>query len=221
MNQKLTGKELIPGYSVSSILHVNDRVELGIDGKSYPSRIEDIASEYIVIAAPINKGKIISIHSWQKVKLAIVFREAVHEFGCLVGNQSLGRVPTITLTNLEHIRDADRRSYPRTREAIKVEFRSRGIGPWEEGITDDLGGGGLRVARKDSTRLAVGDTIDLRILLPGHPTINTACRVLRVNCTPNIGGPYGYWAAEFTHIYPKDRNDLVTYVAERSEDPSN
>jgi hypothetical protein len=88
-------------------------------------------------------------------------------------------------------------------------------GAWENGFTDDIGGGGIRVPREDTTRLAVGDIVEVKVILTGERPIKTTCRVLRVCYTSGMGGPYGYWAAEFVHIFPKDRADINRFVEER------
>lgn len=212
MQRKLTCKEIFPDADISCIFHINDRVQLKIDGESHASRVEDIGPDHIVVAAPT--ATLLGVG--RKVTVGIVFREVMHEFDCTVKEERSGRVATIVLEDLKHFNVVDRRLYPRTKAKIPVSFRlARAVGPWEASVTDDIGGGGIRVARNDATRLSVGDIVAAKIMLDKKKSIDTICRVLRVSNEPGIGRTWGYWAADFVEIKPDERDKIIHFVKSR------
>lgn len=201
---------------ILNIFHINERVQLMVNGVPYPSRVEDIGSDHLIVAAPIHKGNVMSLGRNKKLVVGTVYQEAFHEFDCYVSREVSGRVPSLVLSDLQHRGPSERRHYPRINDILPVYFRmSRAAVPWEDSITDDIGGGGMRVAMQSNTRIAVGDLVDVKIAIPDQSWVEAMCRVLRVNNTSGFGGPYGYWAAEFVKITPKDRNKIASYVEER------
>ncbi len=198
---------------LARIFPINERVQLNIDGRTYASRVEDVYPDHVVVAAPIHRGKIVSTRKDSSVTVGVVYKDTYHEFDGRIGEELRGQVPTIVLSHLHSCVQPERRHYIRINHVVSVNFRlSTATGPWEVAESIDIGGGGIRVARSIDTRIASGDIVDVRLFIPGLQQISAACRVLRVNHTAGVGGPYGYWAAEFTQIPPKNRSDLVRYV---------
>ena len=217
MQYEPTIETFTPSRDVRRIFHINDRVQIQIDNKTYRSRIEDVGPEHIIVATPNLRDDLVKIVPGQMVVLSIIAQESLHEFGFTAYKGFPGRVPTLILADPQYFGKVERRQYPRTKAAIPIQYRlARAPGPWEDELTDDIGGGGIRVPRKDTTMLAVGDMVEVRILLTTDRPIKTICRVLRVCYTAGMGGPCGYWAAEFVHIFPKDRADINRFVEKRN-----
>ena len=199
---------------ILSLVRVNDRIQLEVGRSQYLSRVEDIRSEMLLIAAPVDDGDIVSLFPGTEVVLKLFLPGGVRRFSSRVKRTYSGRVPILEMEKFSDLGVMQRRKYPRATVKLPVQFRtdiSRGNpGRWCEGTTVDMSIGGVRIYGTYTTsHISVGDFVEIRLAMPDRTEIPAICHVIRVQM------PSNRFAVEFVEIQPDAQEQIARHIEQR------
>ncbi|HET6456298.1 MAG TPA: flagellar brake protein [Armatimonadota bacterium] len=199
---------------ILSLVKVNDRIQLEVKRNQYLSRVEDIRSEMLLVAAPVDDGCVVSLFPGTEVVLKLFLPGGVRRFSSRVKRMYSGRVPILEMAKFSDLGVLQRRNYPRATVKLPVQFRtdiSRGNpGRWCEGTTVDMSIGGVQIYGAYTTsHISVGDFVEIRLAMPDRTEIPAICRVGRVQTRSNR------FAVEFVEIQPEAQERIARHIEQR------
>ena len=199
---------------ILSLVRVNDRIQLEVGRSQYLSRVEDIRSEMLLIAAPVDDGYVVSLFPGTEVVLKLFLPGGVRRFSSRVKRMYSGRVPILEMEKFSDLGVMQRRKYPRATVKLPVQFRtdiSRGNpGRWCEGTTVDMSIAGVQIYDAYTTsHISVGDFVEIRLAMPDRTEIPAICRVVRVQTRSNR------FAVEFVEIQPEAQERIARQIEQR------
>ncbi len=105
---------------------INDLIQVTVIGEgpgtTYPTRVDDIINEKLVLAWPTNLGVLIPIRIGQPLELYFIREDAVYSFASKVDESQREPVPRIALREAGPVRRIQRRAYFRVRAMIPVQL---------------------------------------------------------------------------------------------------
>lgn len=107
-------------------IKINDLVQVRILGEeprsTYPSRVDDIIKDKMVLAWPTSSGVPIPIRNGQPVSLYFIREDAVYSFEAVIDESQREPIPKIALRQVGLIQRIQRRAYFRVRAMIPVQL---------------------------------------------------------------------------------------------------
>jgi len=105
---------------------INDLVQIRILGaesaSTYPSRIDDIIKDKLILSWPTSSGVTVPIRKGQPVTLYIIREDAVYNFEAAVSETQLDPIPRIAIQPVGQIQRIQRRAYFRARAMLPVQL---------------------------------------------------------------------------------------------------
>ncbi|OWZ84249.1 flagellar brake protein [Natranaerobius trueperi] len=129
--------------------------KIHIDGKDYSSHIEDLNSDVIYFATPIEKGRIIYLFEGKNVNIYITHKGAVYNFGGEVLEVTTTPTPLFKVKRPEKLHKIQRRQFFRLEKKQEVEFKilddncKEEISQTKLAHALDISGGGLKLATEE------------------------------------------------------------------------
>ncbi len=105
---------------------INDLVQVRIlgeeRGSAYPSRVDDIINERLILGWPTDLGVTIPIRIGEPVALYFIREDAIYSFEAIVEESQREPVPRIALRQAGQVQRIQRRAYFRVRAMIPVQL---------------------------------------------------------------------------------------------------
>lgn len=101
-------------------LRVNQRVELWLDGRAYPVRVEEVSPGHVLLTAPVEGTRSLLPPPGTKVQGRLHQDGGAWEFEGRVERCLRGTVDTVCVRLEGHLQPADRRAVPRRPAAMRV-----------------------------------------------------------------------------------------------------
>lgn len=208
------------GKDILRLVRVNDRIQIELGRSSFLSRVEDIRSDALVIAAPVEEGDVLSLYPGTEIILKVFLAEGVRRFSAKVRRMRAGRVPLVEMEKFSDLGVLQRRKYPRAPATLQVRFRAEKAkgrqSDWCEGTTADISFGGLQIAeRYTASDLHVGDFVEIALSMPDNTEIPAICNVVRAQKS-NHSSSSNRFAVEFAEIEP-EAQDRIGHLVERKK----
>lgn len=206
------------------VLVVNQKITLvvleGDNAGSYPSRIEDVGSDAVVVAAPTNEGSVLELSEGDQLQIQVFRMDAMYSFGSVVEAVIMYPFPMLQLALPAEIERHQRRRYARVDAALPARYRRTGKGadsrlvPYRGTATNVSGGGVLIVTRHFGPGVEEGSHVEVELELP-EGKVYAAGIVVRASAKGKENEVYLKIAVEFTDIDERERDMLVKYVLQR------
>ncbi|NLG79648.1 MAG: hypothetical protein GX492_07490 [Firmicutes bacterium] len=209
---------------VEDVLRVNQKITLvvpeGRNAGSYPSRVEDIGLDAVVVAAPTHKGAVLRLAEGDAVRIQVVRQDGVYKLDTVVEAMIMYPFPMLQLARpVEIVRD-QRRRYARVDVSLPARYRcldrsgKRRLVPHKGTVTNVSGGGALIVTWQSRPALEVGSEVDVELELPCGK-VSAKGVVVRMSVERTETGRVQQIAVEFKDIDEKQRDMLARYVLQR------
>lgn len=204
-------------------LRINKRVVIKVSQKGaysgcYPSRVEDISPNRIVLAAPLKGQKTVPLEDGEVITVEYCGSSAVYSFTTRIVGTGKGHLPTITVESPQMIRRRQRRSFLRMKARIPVTLTPVSAGgnlsppPIYQMETVDISGGGLML--KSPLPFPEGESLELEVSLPQRGVVEALGKVVRVEMKKGGSSPCYMLGIEFTVIKEAERQKIISYVYE-------
>ncbi|MCL6518692.1 MAG: flagellar brake protein [Armatimonadetes bacterium] len=207
--------------NIFSLVRVNDRIQLKVYGRAYLSRVEDIRGQELFVGAPVEQNRVRMLPTGREVTVSLFAVHGLQQFSAVVVRMETNRIPLVVLSNFKAIGTVQRREYVRVLQKLPIRYRPlsgpKGGGPWFNGITNDLSGGGVQLTVRHCG-LEVGDLLEIELFLPGEEPISAVGQVVR--------STQGYFSIlsgqtigiKFTEIDSAERDRIVRYVFKKQSE---
>ncbi|MGE5573684.1 MAG: flagellar brake protein [Bacteroidota bacterium] len=210
---------------VEDVLRVNQKITLvvlgGRNAGSYPSRVEDIGFDAVVVAAPTRKGVVLRLSEGDEVRVETVQEDAVYKFKTIVEMVIVHPFPMLQLAKPDEIVRDQRRRFARVNVSLPARYRCldhrarERVVPHKATATNVSGGGALIVTWQSRPDLKVGSEVDVELELPDGK-VHAKGVVVRVSTgETDEAGRVQQIAVEFKDIDERQRDTLARYVLQR------
>lgn len=199
---------------IGQYLHLNDRLELFIEGQRFSTRIEGIGRDTAQVAAPIGSAKPLLLQPGALLEVRFHHPDGLYRFDARVMDHQRGTPPLVALGRFTNLRRVQRRSYARVRESVDFALYRTDYGPLL-GQTESLGGGGLTFLHADLSGLALHASAYLNLYLTdGGGPIGCQSRVIRLEDMTTF--PNGYRVViAYVDITDPERDRILRHVLKR------
>jgi c-di-GMP-binding flagellar brake protein YcgR len=199
-------------------------IELNGPEEAYPTRIEEVRGDYLIVATPMHRREYVKLPLGQKLMLSVIRRNNPYFFETTAVGEEWGEGQQVTVLR----RPADNTGVA-LREHVRVpvtisdgQFWWEGpngkFGPPIVGQLVDLSAGGLLVVTK--TGLPIGTRVLTRFTLSrqlGHLMVDA--RVLRdYERTSDLAVTSHRAHLQFLDMTDKDRDRLIKFVFQRERE---
>ncbi|MGB9792047.1 MAG: flagellar brake protein [Thermacetogeniaceae bacterium] len=202
-------------------LKINKRVEIIIEKSyyagSYPSRVEEILPDAIVLAAPLKRGVVVPLRVGDTIKVNFYGKTGGYSFTTKVTATSYKKIPLIAVEKPQEFTKIQRRSYIRVPARIPVRFtllddQKQPTDLNSSSETIDISGGG--VALLSSTPIPCGSYLEMELDVPRKGTIRVLGKVARTEEKKTEYGKTTLLGISFVEIDESDRDKIIQYVFE-------
>lgn len=144
----------------------------------YASRIEEVLSESLIIAAPIRNGQLVHMTNNELLTLRLHLNGVLYSAICRVEARINRGVPIIKITRPDEVSRVQLRSWVRIELLLPIGYRMAGYPvDFYSGVTSDLSGGGLMMVTQHPIDL---DTLlDLQLNINDDFCLECQARVAR------------------------------------------
>lgn len=206
------------------ILVVNRNITLvvpeGRNAGRYPSRIEDVGADAVVVAAPTRKGAVLRLSEGDVVRVQVPQQDAVYAFDTAVEAVIMYPFPMLQLARPVEIEREQRRRYVRVDASLPARYRPpnpeamKRLAPYKGTTVNVSGGGALIMTLQYHKALDVGSQVDVELELPNYK-VSAKGVVVRMSTERGQAGKSQRIAVEFKDIDERQRDMLVKYVLQR------
>jgi c-di-GMP-binding flagellar brake protein YcgR len=204
-------------------LQVNDLIQVRLLDEevvdSYPSRIEDIRGEDVVIAWPTGKGILLPIVPDQALRVSYVHDGKYYGFEGIVRETALAPVPSVVLRVPAGPDRIERRDNVRVNASVPVELTEKVVSLSEykalgeqniiRTVTINISGGGFAISHE--TFIPAGTVFDVNMALPDKKDpISIAAKVVR--CAESGEEGQHLLGFSYLNISEKLRSRIVRFV---------
>ena len=180
----------------------------------YPSRIEEVGPNYMVVAMPMRKGIPILLEPRQEFTGKIFDASGVYSFKSVFLGKKLRPIPIWIISTPFDLQKIQQRSFVRLDVAVPVilEYPS----PEDDSqmvtlnlTTKDISGGGLQAISQ--MPLKHGLAVELKVSLPEFGSLEFKGEVIRVH-KPQADRPLFWIAIKFVDIQENSRDKLIRFI---------
>jgi len=204
-------------------LQINDLIQIRIlEGEvrdPYPSRIEDLTGDRMVIAWPAEKGTPLPVIAGQVVSVSFVHEGKYYGLEGTVRELSLVPLPVLVLHVPEGPTRIERRDNVRVSAPVPVELTERVVSLSEykaqgehnviRTVTVNISGGGFAIFH--GSFVPIGTVFDVKMLLQEkEDPISIVAKVVRCSETP--GGSQCQIGFAFSQLSEKVRSRIIRFV---------
>ena len=205
---------------LTSNIKLNDRILLDLRDSRYMSRVEDVRENQIHIAAPLERGTLITAKRGEQINVSLFTEKGLRRLSAKVMEVIPGLVPVFVIANLADLGILQRREYDRVGEMMLIRYRPdsrKGFEePWNNATSNDISAGGLRMEIKASdTIIKLDDIIEVELRLPDEGTCTPLCKVVRVAPIGTTAGALLNIGLCFVQIEPADRDKVHSYIKQK------
>lgn len=202
-------------FKVNQLIDIELEV-MGEDGntvlESFPSRIEDINREFLLIAYPFRNGYPVPLHTEEVICLRFVQNKNPFACDVKVISKQTSPVALLKVTRPDKIVRIQKRNWVRLPYITTVNYKMAGYEvDFFEALSIDISGGGLLLQTKHP--MDINDQLDIIFSLD-EITINTISKVVR--CFP-ADNCYRV-AVKFDKITEKDRDKIVGFIFQKQRE---
>jgi len=214
---------------MKQVIQVNQRVELEAfvqgEWRCYPSRIEGVDEQHILLAAPLKGGVLEPVSIGTTIKATIVYRDRVFEFDSVVVNRRRGDVPCLVVEWPQELRPANRRGFFRLDVLLNMNYALLAADeevdelpvPEKEGLIKNLSASGLFAWIEDEEGLDIGRRMVVDIQLP--ETRDTVLgRIVRKEKVPEDHKGRVAVGLEIEQITPAFQDAIIRYLFEQQRE---
>ncbi len=235
---------------LESILSINDNIYLEVldgplEGKSFVTRVEDIAKDNMVLAAPFDKEKktYVSLQNGTKVRVSFPKKDAIYQFNAKILDSRTGRLPVVIISKPKELLRFQRREFVRLDDIIRVSYKiavSEDMkvkyklvdrkeldnieleGKEEKflnGFTKNISGNGmLLVIKKDIAK--IGNLLEISFTLPDRKKVfNVIGEIVRIADEVKVDLPDEIGVGiRFVKIDEKDRTEIIKYIFDKQRE---
>lgn len=206
---------------MNTLLQVNMRLQIeikrGEKQEKYFSRIEDIQDNNLIIAMPLSKGEIVSLHPGDEINVIAFAGSSLYQFLSRVQERRMGNIPLLLISKPtdDDIKKVQRRSFFRIQAAVPVQFRclkdlgSISYDEFMEATTKDISGGGILLLLKKE--IPKDTILEMKIRLNEKTIVPAVGRVVFVKEGKDKDKRREV-AVEFMVIEDRDREKIVKFV---------
>ncbi len=186
------------------------------EGQPYPSRVEDIRPDRLVLAYPMRQLVPVRLKAGDQVTVEVTGERGVYRLETVVLGRDLGRVPVLVVAAGEWVRH-QRRDHFRVALGM-APAAARLLRPGAEGqpvrlLLRDVSGGGLGFV--SDRPLQVGDRLEVELNLNGGRPFPAQVEVVWVRPRAGPGGPAARFpfeaGARFVGIDPAKQEAVVKF----------
>lgn len=205
-------------------LKVNQRVEMSVTAtqEKYFSRVEDVKSEGIIVAAPVKQGQVVPVAPGTELYVTILGENDMYNFQTQVlARGQMGPVAVLTLMKPDSMKKVQRRNFFRIPAEVPCSFRileevtSMSMDPFIPAKTRDISGGGTLVVTEHPVVREM--IVELSITLPQNQIVPAVAKVVFVK-EGKGGDKKRELATVFLVIEEPDREKIVRYVFKRQQE---
>lgn len=204
-------------------LQINDLIQVRIlDGEvrdPYPSRVEDLTGDEMVIAWPTEKGMPLPVVAGQVVSVSFVHDGRYYGFDGTVRETTREPLPVLVLHVPVQPSRIERRDNVRVNVPVPVEltervvslseYRSQGEQNVIRTVTVNISGGGFAIHH--GTFIPVGTVFDAKLFLPDREDpVSIVAKVVRYSDTPE--GDQCQIGFAYSQVSEKVRSRIVRFV---------
>ncbi|MGE5417136.1 MAG: flagellar brake protein [Acidobacteriota bacterium] len=213
-----------------SLLKENLLIEIEIDSHTshavFPSRIEGVGQQTLLIGAPIHLGALIPLHRGDTVKINFIHKDQAFSFYTRVIRRVDHPLALVEIEKPTEMDKLQRREYVRLRVSMPICFRI--VPPGQENVavtpsdefydanTIDISGGGVLFITKNVVKRE--DLLDIRMNLPKRENLLFRAKVVR--STPSeINGEKKYTVATvFDRPREVHRDAIVGFIFDKQRE---
>jgi c-di-GMP-binding flagellar brake protein YcgR len=206
-------------------LQVNDLVQIVVHDErfhaQYPSRVEEVNAQEVVIAWPTEKKEQVPIAAMQIVWITFIRRRRLYMFEGVVQETRTTPIPSITIRPSSPPRPAERRSDLRVRTPVPVTLTEKVISLSSyrdsreltsiQAYTTTISAGGFTIRHR--TPLAIGTLFDVSISLPERPDpLAVSAKAVRCDLRSHRGPERYEIGFAYSYIPESARARIVRFV---------
>lgn len=202
--------------AISELFTVNQRFTLefkyGGGMVSFPSRVEEVGPDRLVIAAPLDKGVPLSVADGRHLVIKAVVGKVPFRFSSSLLAQRSGAVPLWEIALPRGAEKLQQRNYVRLDVMVPVTVYIAGERERERplrAVTKDLSGGGTLVVLRE--RLAAGMKCFLTLEIPDSEPIRTAGEIVRID-QPQADSNVFWTAIKFIGLPENERDVIIRFI---------
>jgi c-di-GMP-binding flagellar brake protein YcgR len=199
---------------VASLLKVNQKVQVKVAGYGrevfYSSRIEDLRSDRVAVATPIDGAGLVRLESGRRVWIVVAAPEAAFQVPGRVLGEILRPVPITWIGEFGEPERVQRRRFFRV-EDPPVAIHSLTVKGTDSALRAcrmlDLSAGGMLLEVPD--KLSIGTVLQIDFSLQGAGRWTTSAEVVRTELHEDAWGTRYRYGCRFTSLTWKDEDAII------------
>lgn len=202
--------------AILHLLKVNQRIEIELNQNKntaiFPSRIEEIGEDVLIIAAPLHKGVPLMVEEGRHLAVRVVIDRVPYRFISRLLRRRSGVVPLWEITLPRSVKKIQQRNYVRLDVMIPVIMvvdDGQGQKKTFRAVTKDLSGGGALVVLREE--LNVGTKCFLVLTVPDSKEVKTAGEIVRID-RPQPDGDIYWTAVKFLSLRETERDLIIRFI---------
>ena len=206
-------------------VELNDNLQIEIlddpNPLAYPSRVDDILEDRVLIAWPTHRGVRVPFHTGQELRVSFVRKDALYSFQATVEEETQRPLPRLVLHPSDQPQRLQRRSYFRVQVHWLIELVNTApsdtaapnvdtsVVAHFKAHTHDLSGSGLSV--RHASAIPIGSVFETRLIVPEElPALNLLCEVVRNEALgPDVGYIVGL---RYLSITERQRSRIIRHL---------
>lgn len=184
--------------------------------KNYATQVEDIIGDIIILGAPLEKGRIVSVAEGTEIKVGFVESETVFCFKARVLRLIRKKLPLLLVKKEGQVKKIQRRDFYRLRTLIPIKYKLIGNDASDnmaedifDGIVKDISGGGILMLTEK--KLKENDVILIQLKLRDYGKHQIKGRVVRIN-TMNSTADKIEVGIMFEELDDKTRDNIIAFI---------
>ena len=214
---------------MKQVINVNQRVELEAyvrgEWRRYPSRVEGVNEQSILLAAPLKGGVLEPVSIGSRIRATIVHQDRVFEFESVVVDRNRGNIPYLVVEWPQELRAANRRAFFRLDVLLNMNYALVGSEeeveevpiPEKSGLIKNLSGSGLLAWVEDEEELTIGSRMVVEIQLP-EESGTVLAKVVRKEEVPDDHRGRVAVGLDIEEISPAFQDEIIRYLFEQQRE---
>lgn len=208
--------KLMPGDIRPNLLVELEVKDDDYEGK-YPSRVEEVREDSLVLAMPISRGEIVTLRKDTPITVNFMRDGANHAFNATILERIRDPLPVFIVKMPLEARKKQRREWVRVPASLEFSYslmkdKSNLDLDFLEALTVDLSGGGLMFYGNRGYR--PGERMKIILHLPKRP-LELEAKVVRSAVIPDQMPRLYQIGVEFTSVKERQRDRIMNYVFEQ------
>lgn len=142
-------------------MKVTIEVQREDEGLFFPSKVEDINSDGIILSMPMKNGRTYFIGFDEQINIYFSKRDSFYCMEGIVKDKQYNPIPVITMYPLSPPYKKQKRSYFRLQISLEIHIKLSGSDEWIQRYTHDISAGGIKFSNSEA--LQKGSNIEVMI----------------------------------------------------------